>query len=159
MLGPGGMEGKTGLDLYAGTGSVGIEMLRRGAERVDFVEVVRSRAGLISRAIEREGYESISAVHRMDAMAALNRLKGRTFDIVFADPPYEINPAEQIVRTLRRNRMLEPGAWIILEHSTRLKLPDSLDGASTIRKRRYGDSAITVYSIDRAATDEHMTRR
>ncbi len=154
MLGPDGMEGKTGLDLYAGTGSVGIEMLRRGAQHVDFVEIVRSRANAISQVVEREGYETIAGIHRMDAVAALDHLKHSSFDIVFADPPYEIEPEEQIIRTLNRNQMLNPGAWIILEHSSRRELPDHLEDASAIRKRRYGDSAITVYSIDQATSDE-----
>ncbi len=147
MLGPPGVLNLRGLELYAGTGNIGLEMLRRGAHSVHFVERHPKRASAISRSIKSLGFEPKSLVIRSDALAALENLTGVSYDIVFADPPYDTCPFEQIVCALQRLQLLRPDARIILEHSSRLVLPDLLAGAVAVRKRTYGDSAITIYNI------------
>ncbi len=148
MLGPDGARGVTAIDLYAGTGAVGIDLLMRGAEHVDFVEIDRSRAAKISTEIARRGLDARGSVYRTDAIAILPRLAGNRYDIVFADPPYELDPWEEVFAGLRQHDLLEPGAWIIAEHASRNELPGNIYGADAINRKRYGDTGITIYSFN-----------
>ena len=148
MLGPSSIAGKRVLELYAGTGYVGISLLQLGAAQVDFVEIARAYADDIRRSIDSLGYESAAKVHQMDALSWLSRFRGKNkYHIVFADPPYDIDPSKDVLERLHQYKLLEPDAWVILEHSARNPLPDTLAGATAIKQRRYGDSAITIYSF------------
>ena len=148
MLGPSSIAGKKVLELYAGTGYVGISLLQLGAAQVDFVEIVRAHADDIRSSIESLGYKSATEVHQMDALSWLSRFREKTkYHIVFADPPYDIDPSEAVLERLHKYKLLEPDAWVIFEHSARHPLPDTLAGATAIKQRRYGDSAITIYSF------------
>jgi 16S rRNA (guanine966-N2)-methyltransferase len=147
MLGPGGAVGIKVLELYAGTGSVGMDLLARGATRVDFVEIDRSRANKIRNEVATMGLASKTSIYQADAIKALPRLAGTSYDVVFADPPYEIAPWAEIVDGLRRNDLLAPDAWIIAEHGSRNPLPDTIFGAEAINRKRYGDTSITIYAF------------
>ena len=75
----------------------------------------------------------------------LRRLAGKSYDLVFADPPYDIDPWEAMIGELHRHKLLKPNAWIIAEHSSRIALPDHLSCAEAINRKRYGDTSITIY--------------
>ena len=147
MLGPGGAIGIKVLELYAGTGSVGIDLLSHGAAYVDFVEINRSRAQKISEELRERSMTSKASIHRIDAIKVMARLTGNSYDVVFADPPYEITPWEEIINGLQRNDLLEPDAWLIAEHSSRISMADKICGAIAINRKRYGDSSITIYAF------------
>ena len=147
MLGPAGAVGKTALDLYAGTGAVGIDLLEHGAERVDFVEIDRRRGNGINESVATRGFADKASVYRMDAIKALPRLVGNRYDIVFADPPYDVEPWELLIAGLLGNNLLNPDAWIIAEHRSDLNLPDDIGGATTINRKRYGDTSLTIYAF------------
>ncbi len=144
MLGPDGVNGLKVLDLYAGTGAFGIEALSRGAERAEFAELEERRCVEIRKALELLGYGQTGKVHRGDAVKVLSRLDGE-FDLVFADPPYELDPFEELVAQVNEEGLLANGAWVFLEHSSRRELPDDFPGMKLATRRRYGDSAITAY--------------
>ena len=147
MLGPDGAVGKRVLDVYAGTGAVGFDLLEHGAEHVDFVEINRKRAEAIQHQAKLKGFDTKTQVHRGDAIRMLSTLQGNRYDIVFADPPYESDPWNDLISTLRNTATLNPDAWIIAEHSSRKTMPETLAGANAINSRKYGDSAITVYRV------------
>ena len=147
MLGPGGAVGMVALDLYAGTGAVGFDLLEHGAVHVDFVEIDRRRAVKINDEIAVRGLASKASTYRTDAIRALPQLTGNSYDLVFADPPYELDPWEEIIAQLLRHELLKPDAWIIAEHGSRSPLPDEISGASAINRKIYGDSSITIYAF------------
>ena len=147
MLGPDGALGKSILELYAGTGAVGFDLLEHGAERVDFVEKDHRRAAAIKTEIQNRRLESQATTYRFDAINVLPKLTGNRYDIVFADPPYEMVPWEQLIADLQTHNLLKPNAWIIAEHATRNSLPEKISRATATKRRRYGDSAITIYQL------------
>lgn len=153
MLGPQGALGMTVLELYAGTGSVGFDLLEHGADHVDFVEIDHKRAIDIKTEIRKRGLETRTTTYRADALSVFPKLRGSRYDLVFADPPYEVDPWERLIAELQNHNLLKPNAWIVVEHATRKPLPDNISGANAINRKRYGDSTITIYQIDNSETD------
>jgi 16S rRNA (guanine(966)-N(2))-methyltransferase RsmD len=137
------LEGVCVLDLYAGTGALGIEALSRGAERVVFVE--RSHASLSAlrrnlHALELDGH---ARVVRGDVRGALQRLadEGECFDLVLADPPYEGTELAVPLALLVSGGLLAPGATVVVERSRRHPLP-AIEGLVSQGSRRYGDTEV-----------------
>ncbi len=144
MLGPAGPGGFRVLDIYAGTGALGIEALKRGAESAVFVEQNSRQCNEIKKALERDGLTMNGTVHRGKALQAVARLKGE-FDLIFADPPYDLNEFEELFLRVDETGLLAPDAIAFLEHSKATELPDTLPGLRLSTHRKYGDSAISVY--------------
>lgn len=133
------------LDLYAGTGAVGIEALSRGARRAVLVDSDRSAARLIEANLAAGGWQAAAEVIRDDAAAALEILERREdrFTIVFIDPPYAAGVSIDLLSHVA-NR-LSPGGVVILERPARhAELPGDLIGLRPGRVYRYGDSTLSV---------------
>ena len=126
------LAGARVLDLFAGSGALGLEALSRGAESVTFVELNPPSLKALHENIGTLGAEGSTTVHRGDAMRFAERLSSGAFDVVLADPPYTVDHASQLVALFRRNPF---GRILSVEHSSDLEL----DGDT----RRYGDTAIT----------------
>lgn len=127
------LPGARVLDLYAGSGALGLEALSRGAQRAEFVELHPPSLTALRANIATLGVGPRTEVHRGDALRFARRLPPAAFDLAFADPPYARDDAEQLVRLFRQ----KPFARILaVEHSADL----TLAGDDT---RRYGDTAIT----------------
>jgi len=144
MLGPAGPGGFRVLDIYAGTGALGIEALQRGADSAVFVEQNSRQCGEIKKALERHGLAMQGTVQRGSALSAVGRLTGE-FDLIFADPPYALNEFEELFLRVESAGLIAPGAIAFLEHSKKTELPDALPGLRLSTTRKYGDSAISVY--------------
>jgi len=144
MLGPDGAAGRRVLDLYAGTGAFGLEALSRGAAWAEFVERDERACRAIHESLASLGFEERARVHRGVALAVAGRLEG-PYEIVFADPPYDDDPFEQLFGRLTDRGCLAPGATVYAEHSKRLVLPAELRGLLRVDRREYGDSAVTTY--------------
>lgn len=144
MFGPEGVRGLTVLDLYAGTGGFGLEALRRGAARVDFVERDARLCEALRQAAEKAGGRERASVHRGEVAKVLARVEGR-FDVVFADPPYADNPFEAVTGLLVSRGLLASGATVFLERFHKLELPESLSGLALVTTRTYGDAAVSIY--------------
>lgn len=128
------LPGARVLDLFAGSGALGLEALSRGAARVDLVELNPASLVALKQNIESLGVEAQVQVHRGDAMRFAEKLAPASYDIVLADPPYTIDYAERLVALFRRT----PFARILsVEHRAKTIVP----GDDT---RRYGDSALTL---------------
>jgi len=126
------LAGARVLDLFAGSGALGLEALSRGAEAVTFVELNPPSLKALQENISTLGAEEATTVHRGDAMRFAERLPPGAFDVVLADPPYTLDHAPRLVALFRRNPF---GRILSVEHSSDLEL----DGDT----RRYGDTAIT----------------
>ena len=126
------LAGARVLDLFAGSGALGLEALSRGAESVTFVELNPPSLKALHQNITTLGAERATTVHRGDAMRFAERLTPGAFDLVLADPPYTLDLASGLVALFRRNPF---GRILSVEHSSTLEL----DGDT----RRYGDTAIT----------------
>ncbi|HEU4997021.1 MAG TPA: 16S rRNA (guanine(966)-N(2))-methyltransferase RsmD [Gemmatimonadaceae bacterium] len=130
------LAGARVLDLFAGSGALGIEALSRGAREAEFVEL-----GSRSLAALRENIRSLDAdaetvVHRGDALKFAARLGPNEFDVAFADPPYRLGLAEQVAELW----LAIPFARVLgIEHEKALHLPGSED------RRVYGDTVVTFY--------------
>ena len=151
MLGPGGPAGQRVLDLFAGTGALGVEALSRGAAGAEFVEINERRCREIRRVLAGLGMEERGRVHCGDAAVVAGRLEDE-FDIVFIDPPYGEDPFEKVLSALNERGALAEDTVIFAEHGVRLVLPERLPGVRLERRRRYGDTAISVYRGEPAAS-------
>ncbi len=141
------------MDLYAGTGAVGIEAISRGAAHVWFAEngapaVASIRANLAALKISA-GYSiedrGVGALWpRMDKLAG-------QIDVVFLDPPYEAE-AEYLgtlgyLGSVKGRAMLAPGAVVVAEHASRAKMPERFGGLSFVKVRKQGDVSLSFYEV------------
>lgn len=135
------------IDLYAGTGAVGIEALSRGASTVFFVESDRKRTEQIEKILKDCGYLSRADIIRGEASAFIAKAvkEGLKFDIVFLDPPYHTGELEHILPQLSGGEMLNDKGIIIAEHLSKKKLPDEIGKLIQKKAYKYGDTMLTLY--------------
>lgn len=136
------------LDLFAGTGNIGIEALSRGAQKAVFVEKDSRAAGAILRNLKTCGLDTGAGVMARDVFRALDELAGREpgqFSIVFLDPPYEQGFEIPVIRKVLELDLVAPGGLIVAESSKRTELPPVIMGFSLARQERYGDTIISFY--------------
>jgi 16S rRNA (guanine966-N2)-methyltransferase len=126
------------LDLFAGSGALGIEAVSRGAAHADLVEKAAPSLRVIDANLEALGAGDLVRVHRADALTFLKGLEPHAYDVAFADPPYDLGLAAQVAE-----RWLEvPFADVLgVEHRAFEKMPEGGD------KRRYGGTAVTFYRL------------
>ncbi len=139
------VKGKRVLDLYAGTGNLGIEALSRGAQKVFFVERGREGTRLIRNNLAQCGLSIYSELISKDVLRAIGILhqRGERFDLILMDPPYERGLIEQTLRKLLSHRIYHEGSLLVIEHDRREPLPSNLSGWSVLRQRRIGDTILS----------------
>jgi 16S rRNA (guanine966-N2)-methyltransferase len=143
------IEGARVLDLYAGTGAIGIEALSRGAEHATFVDTSPTAVAAVRENLRRTSLEDRGSVQRSDVLRFLERLRDPQsgFDLVFLDPPYGAGPAEldPVLDRLSRSSLLREGFTVILSRGSRNPndvIPLHWDVA---RRLSYGDSVVTLF--------------
>ncbi|MCK9229279.1 MAG: 16S rRNA (guanine(966)-N(2))-methyltransferase RsmD [Syntrophales bacterium] len=143
------------LDLFAGSGNVGIEALSRGAAQVTFIESNARHLAVIRKNLERCGFVkgfSIMGVSFDRGIALLEKRRER-FNTVFADPPYEKDLVMRTLDVLGETNIFAPGGTVVVEHSMRERCADS--GALVLEdERRYGDTVLSFLKF-RAGGDHH----
>ena len=132
------------LDLFAGTGALGIEALSRRAEWVDFVDYRRSCCDIIRSNLERIGELQRAHIYCCSVTKALGFLDD-SYDIIFIDPPYSNPSADNLLINLAKSNLLREDSTIVLCHANRFPLKSDYDGLHLIRQRRYGDTFISIY--------------
>jgi len=132
------------LDLFAGTGALGIEALSRGASWADFVDNNPECCTVIKQNLERTHLSDHAAVHCMSAHRASEALE-RRYDVVFLDPPYDAPSTGTLLAQLASSSLLSPGALLVVSHGDRHPLADNYGTIAMLKKRRYGDSHIFIY--------------
>lgn len=132
------------LDLYAGTGAIGIEALSRGAGHATFVEPHASSLSVLRANLERCGLTAQATVHACTASAFLKRKASSTttYDIIFADPPYDEAGAAALLASFGQTG-LQPTGALVLEHGSR----DAplIGGLALVRRYRYGDTTLSLF--------------
>jgi 16S rRNA (guanine(966)-N(2))-methyltransferase RsmD len=143
----GELEGSSFLDLYAGSGTIGIEAASRGAGRIVFVEAVRSRSRAIQEDLERIGFGGRAEIHCEQAETFLMKASrsGERYDIIFADPPYASGEIEKILPLIEEYGILDAQGVIVCEHSKKKKVPERIGTLACKRQYRYGDTMLALY--------------
>ena len=137
--------GKVVLDLFAGTGNLGIEALSRGAKKTIFVEKGRQALRLIQRNLTQFGLEERSEILPKDANRAIGILKqkGESFDLILMDPPYQKGLIQKTLMKLNSHQIYHKDSILVIEHNRREPLSTVMEGWNLIRQRRIGDTLIS----------------
>ena len=137
------------LDLYAGTGAVGIEALSRGASAVTFVESDPKAVQLLEKNLRTCQLLDRSQVYIGQAAAFLDQKDwwGGSYDVLFADPPYAALDELEVMIHAWRPGLLSERATVIIEQDSRTELPASIDHATLVRRYQYGDTALYRYGV------------
>jgi len=155
ILGP-AVGGLRVLDLFAGTGALGIEALSRGAATAVFVEDHPESLKVLRRNLADFGLADRTTVWPLPVATALKQLAGRgeSFGLAFLDPPYGGGAAVTALNALAELPLLAPGARVVVEHCRRESLPEACGVLTRLSVRRYGDTQVAFYLM--AATDEPL---
>jgi 16S rRNA (guanine966-N2)-methyltransferase len=138
------VDGARVLDLYSGTGALGIEALSRGAEWCDFVEADSKACEVIRSNLMLTALVDRTHVHPVQVSRAFPRLEG-PYELVVADPPYEYDRAEAELAEVISRGLLARGGTLVVEHSQRKVWPQQVGGLPQLTSRRYGDTRVTFY--------------
>jgi 16S rRNA (guanine966-N2)-methyltransferase len=135
------------VDLYAGSGALGIEALSRGAAWADFVERDAGARRVLEENLAALGLEACSRVWALELPRGLGRLEAalRRADLVLADPPYGGEAARAVLEALGRDGPWRLGARVVLEHHAKDGVPESAGGLARVRTRRYGETMVSTY--------------
>lgn len=136
------------LDLYAGTGSLGIEALSRGAKWADFVERNRRQSLDLQENLQRTGFDDSGRVHCAEVLRWLNQpaSAAEPYGLALLDPPYRMGDPTPTLEALSDSGALLPDATVIVGHSSRMALPERIGGLQQYDRRSYGDNAIAFYA-------------
>jgi len=141
------------LDLYAGSGNLGLEALSRGARAVVLVERAPAALGVLRQNLEALGVQDEVEVVRGDVLRYLAGGQASPFDIILADPPYDAGAEPELLRALP-GTALRPGGWLVLQHSRRWLAPEVAGDLRQVRSKRFGD---TVVDFFRREEEDHDT--
>ena len=139
------LDGTRALDLFAGTGALGLEALSRGCRFCLFVDEGQGGRALLRRNVESLGLTGRTKVWRRDA-TRLGRCTLPPFSLAFADPPYGKGLGERAAVALREGGWLEPGALLVLEERAD-GLPSAIDGFDALDWRDFGGTAIGLFRL------------
>jgi pantetheine-phosphate adenylyltransferase len=155
----GDLEGVHALDLYAGSGALGIEALSRGAASAVFVDQATASLAALRRNLADLGLRERARVVRGDVVRALRRLarERARFDLVFADPPYASGESARLLVEPSLREILAPAGTLVLECGRRHDLPTP-EGFAVVEERHYGDTRVVRY-VARSGPREHQPAR
>lgn len=134
------------LDLYSGTGALGVEALSRGAGWADFVERDPTSCEIIRRNLSATGFSDRARVYCRSLPQALRELTGG-YGIVLMDPPYEAGDVPRTLKGLVQLKLVDTGSVIMLEHAARRPVSAEVQGLKQVREYRYGDTSITIFEL------------
>ncbi|MFC7442404.1 16S rRNA (guanine(966)-N(2))-methyltransferase RsmD [Laceyella putida] len=141
-------DGGYALDLFAGTGSLGLEALSRGVERAFFVDQSRTSCETVKANAEVARLADQVEIIRRDARAALKALneRGIRFDIIFLDPPYHKHLLIPALEQIAEFALLTEDGVVVAEHPSQMEMPQTVGQLTSYRSLSYGDITITLYS-------------
>ena len=144
ILGPLDLRPTQVLDLYAGSGSLGIEALSRGASWADFVEYHPRQCAAIRENLVETSFTQRSQVHCIDVEKALYGL-AKKYDLVLMDPPYKLAGLEKVVEKIADSGLFNDYARLVVGHSKRQMLGNAYNRITLTGSYRYGDSMVECY--------------
>ena len=145
----GNFSGRRVLDIFAGTGNLGIEALSRGASEAVFIDGNREAAALVKKNMDLAGFADRGRILHKEALAALKTL-GKTegpFGLVFLDPPYREGLSEKVLEFLALSELIDENSLIVAETAAREELPSEFCRLQEFDKRVYGDTAIAFFML------------
>jgi len=143
------LEGSAGhwdrvLDLYAGSGALGLEALSRGAEWADFVDRSRKCCGIVKDNLDKSNLLNKAHVYCCSASKALSFLS-HSYDIVFIDPPFADPSTGNLLTTLANSGLMGEGTTVVVCHANRFPLSPDYAGLHLVEQHRYGDTFVSIY--------------
>lgn len=145
----GELDGMRVLDIFAGSGSLGIEALSRGAEYAVFIDSHRESAELVRKNLEITKFAASARVVLQEAAAALKSLERleRPFHLVFLDPPYGEGQTERLLDILSASPLVDSGTTIVAEFSAKENIPAAFGRLLESERRSYGDTALSFLTL------------
>lgn len=146
MIGP-YFDGGAALDLFAGTGGLGIEAWSRGIEKVICIDKEKISIDVIRSNVHTVGAEDAFEIYRNDAARALKALAKRelAFNLIFLDPPYRMQDMDQWLEQMLELKLLADEALVVVEHDGKIEYPESIGALIQQRHAQYGEIAVTIY--------------
>ncbi|WP_028561480.1 16S rRNA (guanine(966)-N(2))-methyltransferase RsmD [Paenibacillus pinihumi] len=146
MIGP-FFDGGWALDLFAGTGGLGIEAISRGMERAVFVDLERQSIDIIRKNVAAANMEDRAEIYKNDARRAIKLLEKRNlaFRLVFLDPPYRMKDADAIMDELAVKGLVEPDAIVMVEHESGHHYSEQTGAYIQLKRAVYGEIAVSIY--------------
>lgn len=141
----------TVLDLFAGTGGLGIEALSRGLSKAIFVDQNKDSIRVVKENIKNCDFEDRSETYINDAKRALKVLAKREykFDLIFLDPPYNLENYLDLITLIIDNELINDRGIIVIEHDVNYILKDNINHLSVMKQAKYGNTGITIYIKDK----------
>lgn len=152
-------DGERVLDLFAGTGGLGIEALSRGAGTAVFVDANPRSIEVVRRNLEATGFARQAEVYRNDARKAIRALerRGEPFHLLFLDPPYAMDNCDEMLSEMAEKGLVADGATAVVEHAAEVDYPDGFGGFARVRHATYGETALSVYRFRETAPGPDVT--
>lgn len=144
------IEGSDFLDIFSGSGSMGIEALSRGANRAVLIEKAPKAVDVIKRNLKKTHLEDKAQVMPMDAFKAVEELSNENekFDFIYLDPPYTVESIFlPIMETIDAANLLKEDGMLVIRSHKDLKLPDSFNNLEKFREKKYGISIAHFYRL------------
>jgi 16S rRNA (guanine(966)-N(2))-methyltransferase RsmD len=136
------------LDLFAGSGIVGLEALSRGADKIYFVE----KNPLVFKTLKENinKFDFDTEVILSDALTALDKFKNVKFDIIFVDPPYASGLIEPVLKKIKNNQLINNDGLIIIEHSPDVEFTNTVNDLNfeIVKEKKYGDTSVTILRVN-----------
>ena len=142
-----GVEPNRVLDLYAGTGSIGIEALSRGATWADFVEHNAAAAVVVRDNLRATRFEGQARVHQSSVESFITAPAKAAYDLVILDPPYAEATIAETLDKVGRSQLVQSGTVVAIGHAPGVLLPEQLGRLSRLRHRCHGDSCFSIYDV------------
>jgi 16S rRNA (guanine966-N2)-methyltransferase len=132
------------LDIFAGSGALGIEALSRGAEWADFVEIEPKCCDIIKENLEKTKLSSQAKVYCRDAFKALSILD-KEYNIILLDPPYANASTGDFITQLAQSKLVSDKTTVVVSHSARIPLQQSYNALHVVKEQRHGDTCVSFY--------------
>ena len=144
------IAGSRWLDLFAGTGALGLDALSRGAIHVTFIDDSRESCRFVRDNLERSGFADRAEVRKLSLPVGLLRLDpgNERFSGAFVDPPYRCGLSQRTLEALGEGGLLSPGAWVVVEHGADEQLAERYGTLRLESSRRYGSTGVSLYAME-----------
>lgn len=144
-------DGGSILDLFAGTGNLGIEALSRGAARVESVESHKKSLSILRENLGKLKIQNEIKVHPVDVFQFLKKYQGDAFDIIFIDPPFTQAIAHDVMQALSTSRTFNEQTWVVIESSDHERLDSEYSRLKRLDQRDFGDKKVSFFRQESAS--------
>lgn len=148
------IEGRRVLDLFSGTGQMGIEALSRGARECVFIDNRKDSINVTAKNVEKTGFKAVSTIEQSDYMAYIKRARQDSFGLIFLDPPYGNGMLQRALETIFSRDLLIDGGLIVCEGEKTDRMPEGTELYVKGREYNYGKTRITLYRKRQESIDE-----